>query len=74
MSINFIIDNDNFSLGFKPNEKGVCLILVEKDKGSISEWRHFHLDYRDLTLIQAEIDDIIFDLQDGDFDETDPAA
>jgi len=73
MSMNFIIERNksgNATIIFKV--LGTCMIVPATPEGRTEV--HIPLDLRDLTLLQAEIEDIIFDLQEGAFDETDPDA
>jgi hypothetical protein len=70
MSTNFIINDDERALGFRPHPNGVCLLVMDKTD-NLSIIHHIPLDLRDLTLLQAEIDDLIFELEGAEY-ETDP--
>jgi hypothetical protein len=65
----WILIKNGCSLELRPNLQGVCLIMTDTYEGEPSIHHHFDLDLRDLTLLQAELDDLIFDLQEQEYDD-----
>ena len=77
--INFIVNNVFTGIGFKVHPKGVCMVIEERNPNDEDDiplsTTHIELDLRELTLLCAEINQVIFELQElSDDEENDGAA
>jgi hypothetical protein len=76
--IDFIVNNVFTGIGFKVHPKGVCMVIEERNPNDEDDiplsTTHIELDLRELTLLCAEIDEIIYHLQEENDDETDRDA
>jgi hypothetical protein len=65
--IDFIVNNVFTGIGFKVHPKGVCMVIEERNPNDEDDIPlstiHIELDLRELTLLCAEINQVIFELQ-----------